>query len=368
MTRAGRPLLRRILGSMLPVLAVWLAFGSFGSVRASPVRCLEPQVQLADDFFSGESTIWVGADGEVVIPGPGLADPLPDPAGDAIDRAGNPTDDPDALCAAILKLIEPDAPALEALGFVDRANFEVVLPAEPSRELAEATHLVAVVVEFAGPFPSAATGIAQFGISFDSALHPNYAGPALELVGRDTTLDVYLENGEWTLGRTEYRNGAFDFTANSNQFGAIVGDGRATIVFPESAVPEGVGTIGFFAVSGNGVDVVDIGAVDPAGLLFVARSGAVSAPAPTPSAAAGTTSPAATPGPSQTPGSGGGDLGWLLPAGLAGLVLIGGGAAVLALRSQRQRVGTPPIGEVAAGVIATDVASTPLPGRAGKGG
>jgi hypothetical protein len=359
---------RRLGGSILLVFALWLVIGSFGSARASPVGCLETRIDLADDFFDAESTVWVGANGEAIVPDPGLGDPLPDSAGDAIDRAGNPTDDPDALCAAILKLIEPDAPALEALGFVDTANFEVVLPEEPSREFADATHLVAVVVEFAGPFPGSTAGIAQFGISFDSALYPNYSGPALELIGRDTTLDVYLDNGQWTLGRTEYRNGAFDFTANSNQFGAIVGDGRATIVFPESAVPERVGSIGFFAVSGNGVDVGDIGPFDPDSLLFVARAGAVSAPAPTRSAAAGTTSPAPTPNPSATPASGAGDLGWLLPAGLAGLVLVGGGVAAFALLSRRRGAETVPIGEVAAAVIATDVAMTSLAGRPGKGG
>jgi len=362
-TRAGRPAVRRLGGSILLVFALWLAIGSLGSVRASPVGCLDSRIDLADDFFDAESAVWVGADGGLIVPDP-VPGPLPESPGDVIDRAGNPTDDPDALCAVMILLVEPDAPALEALGFVDTANFEVVLPEEPSREFAEATQLVAIVVEFAGPFPRT-VGIAQFGVSFDSALHPNYAGSALELVGRDTTLDVYVENGQWMLGRTEYRNGVFDFTADSSQFGAIIGEGRATIVFPESAVPEGVGTVGFFAVSGNGVDAVDIGPFDPASLLRVARSGAVSAPTPTPPAGGGTASPA--PGPSATSGSGGGDLGWLLPAGLAGLVLVGGGVGVFALRSRRRGAEIVPIGEVAAAVIATDVAMTQLAGRPWKG-
>jgi len=49
-------------------------------------------------------------------------------------------------------------------------------------------------------------------------------------------------------------------------------------------------------------------------------------------------------------------------------VLVGGGAAVFALLSRRRSAETLPIGEVAAGVIATDVAMTQLARRPGKGG
>jgi hypothetical protein len=277
----------------------------------------------------------------------------------------------------MLKLIEPGAPALDVLGFVDTAKFELVVPETPSPELAEATELLAAVVEFSGTFPGSASGVAQFGLSFDSSLYPNYAGPALELVGRDTTFDVYVQDGVWTLGRTEYRNGQFDFTANSNQFAAIIGDGRATIVFPATVVPADVVSVGLFAVSGPGVDVVDLGVLDPSSLPTVARASTVTTQPPTPSASASATaSPAPASNATASPGPGGGgvsttdrsDTGWLLPVALAALALVAAGAIGLALRSRRQGAVTTPIGTVAAAVIASDVAKTPLAGRAWKDG
>ncbi len=351
------------------MLGVLLAYGLVPDVHASAVRCVETEVQPAGDIFQGQSTIWVGATGNVVSPDPDQLRPITDAAGDAVDRGGNPVDDPDAVCAAILKLLEPAGSAIDALAYVDRAKFKVVLPEEPSDDLAAAIQLVAVVVEFQRSFPVSTTGNVQFGVSFDSVLHPNYAGPALELIGRDTTLDVYLDGGVWTLGRTEYRSGSFGFTRDSNQFAAIIGDGRVTIVFPESAMPEGVGTIGFFAVSGSGVDVLDLGSFDPSALLGMARSGAVSATEPPPSGGSATALPTSTPhpDPSQAPSSAGGNLGWVLPAGLAGLLLAGGIVGGLVVRSRR-RGADGPIGEVAAAVIAADVATTRRTGRPGKGG
>lgn len=381
---------------LLLLLAGGLVFSSFAPVRAAPSGCFgtEAKIPALDMFGSFLAVILRGPNGELETSTDwSEIDTYQDPAGDARDRSGNPAASPDALCAIVLKLIEPDAPAVQSLAFVNRTDFEVVLPEEPGARLADAPELIVVGVQFTEPFPGSAPGIVQFGLSFDSALHPNYTGPALELQGRDTTFDAYLDDGKWKLGRTEYRDGRFTFAADYNEIVAIVGTDRVTMAFPEAAVPDGVETVGFFAVLGDGVEVVDLGVFDPLSLTWVARSGAVPTPASTPPASTPTATPGATPTapdatPTATPGAtptasasaspspagaaaptanadGGPPV---LPLLVGGLLLAGVVAGVLmAWSRQSQAPSATSAAQTAAEIIAADVARMPLLDRPWKG-
>ncbi|MGD2103168.1 MAG: hypothetical protein PVG83_13125 [Acidimicrobiia bacterium] len=184
----------------------------------------------------------------LIVSATALAQQLPeeitDPAGDTIDFAGNPVDGPDIVGVTAVEVTE--LAGENAWDLVeDLFDFPLllgdvtILPDQPGPLLSGAGPFIYVRAYLSQPLPDAE--YCQIVIAFRSEGIEHYTGAAGDPNnGNDTSLDLYVDAGQWTAGRTEYRDGSFSFVVDYNEIAAGITDETITVVFPRDAVPDGV--------------------------------------------------------------------------------------------------------------------------------
>lgn len=291
---------------------------------------------------------------------------------DAVDRDGNPAEGPDILCAMPFVVTAGGESVYETLrldGLADEENVVVVAPVTPSESLLNATALL---------FEPVATNTLpdplgmQLGNAFAGGSNPNYANPSfIELDGAHTWPGAYFANDRWNLDLTEYRDGGFTQGESSDLIVVIGPDWWMKIKVPPA--PDFADTWGIYVVAGGGIDLMDLGNWQPQALPQVSVTEAEPTPTPTPAVAAPADTPTPSPSPSPSPTGGtppasttdgGPPLLWLIAGALLTAGVVGG---LLVARSRQSNAGSATsVSQVAADMIAADVANTPLVGRAWK--
>jgi glycoprotein J len=292
-----------------------------------------------------------------------------DDPGDAVNRAGNPAEGLDVLCAAPFVVSAGGESVYETLGLdllADDDNVVVVAPVTPSEALLNATELIFEPVAAAAlPDP---LGM-QLGNGFGGGSAPNYENPGfIELDGAHTWPGVFFANDRWNLDLTEYRDGGFTQGESGDLIFVIGPDWWLKIKVPPA--PDFADTWRSYAVAGNVVDVIDLGSWQPQALPQVSLTQLESTPTPAAAAPAETAtaspSPSGSPTGATPPASTTTDDGPpVVPIVVGGLVAAGliAGAIIFA-RTRRREAAS--ISEMASEFIAADVARTALVSRAGK--
>ncbi len=196
---------------------------------------------------------------------------IPDPAGDTIDFVGNPAEGPDLLGVTAVEVTEYegfDAQELFDLifDFGPAPGFVGIIPDEPGPLLRGSGPLILVQARLSRPLPDARH--CQIVIAFRTDGLEQYPGAVGDPNNQnDTTLDAFLQSGEWMTGRTEYRAGSFSFVSDYNEVAAAIGEEAIVVVFPREAIPGGASwqiwvICGDDAVSA-GRDFADLGSFLP---------------------------------------------------------------------------------------------------------
>ncbi len=300
-----------------------------------------------------------------------LADLFLDDQDDAVNRAGDPAEGLDVLCAAPFVVSAGGESVYETLGLdglADDDNVLVVAPGTPSESLLNATELVFEPVAM-NTLPDP-LGM-QLGNGFAGGSAPNYTNPRfIELDGAHTWPGVYFANDRWNLDLTEYRDGGFTQGESSDLIVVIGPDWWLKIKVPPA--PDFADTWRSYAVAGNVVDVIDLGSWQPQALPQVSVTQTQPTPTPTPAVAAPVDTPTPSPSPSPTGGTppastttdGEPPLLWLIAGALLTAGVVGG---LLVAKSRQSNAGSATsVSQVAADMIAADVAHTALVGRAYK--
>lgn len=167
----------------------------------------------------------------------------PDPAGDTIDFGGNPADGTDLIGVTPVEVTEYEGFNAfelfeEIFDLAPAPGFIEIVPDEPGPLLSGRGPLILVSARLSRPLPDAQ--FCQVVIAFRTEGLEQYSGAAGDPNnGNDTTLDVFLQGGEWLAGRTEYRDNEFSFVSDYNEIAAQIGGDTIAIVFPRDAIPDG---------------------------------------------------------------------------------------------------------------------------------
>lgn len=289
---------------------------------------------------------------------------------DVVDRDGNPAEGPDILCAMPFVVTAGGESVYETLGLGDLADEDgvvVIAPGTPSEDLLNATALLFEPVAM-NTLPDP-LGM-QLGNGFAGGSAPNYANPSfIELDGAHTWPGVYFANDRWNLDLTDYRDGGFTQGESSDLIVVIGPDWWMKIKVPPPS--NFADTWRSYVVAPDAVDVIDLGSYQPQTLPLVSLTQTQPTPTPTPAVAAPIDTPTPSPSPSPTGGTspasttdGGPPLLWLIAGALLTAGVVGG---LLVARSRQSNAGSATsVSQVAADMIAADVAHTPLAGRAWK--
>jgi len=195
----------------------------------------------------------------------------PDPVGDTIDFGGNPAEGPDLIGVTAVEVTDFEGGAAwdlieDIFGFVAGPGVVTVIPEDPGSLLSGTGPLVLVNARLSQPLPDAQH--CQIVIAFTTEGLEQYSGADGDPNnGNDTTLDVFLENGRWVSGRTEYRGGSFSFVGDYNEIAAYISDDVISVVFPREAIPDGA-TWQIWVICGDnhisaGRDFTDLGSFVP---------------------------------------------------------------------------------------------------------
>lgn len=196
---------------------------------------------------------------------------IPDPEGDTIDFAGNPTDGPDFVGVIAVEVTDFEGKEAWKLfdaifDFVAPPDAITIIPEEPGPLLGGEGPLVLVEAFLSLPVPDAVD--CQIVVVFTTEGLEQYSGAVGDPNnGNDTSLDLFSEGGEWMSGRTEYRDGGFSFVVDYNEIAAYIDGRQIQIVFPREAIPDGA-TWQIWVICGNdaisaGRDFVDLGSFVP---------------------------------------------------------------------------------------------------------